>query len=89
MDPGLIVVMAFFLIAIILTGTFVLLIPLSRQLAKFLEFRMAQKSQQLPPEIADELVRLRASVESLDEKVRSVADRQEFMEKLLEPVKSK
>lgn len=89
METGLLAVMAFFLLAIVLTGTFVLLIPLSRQAARFLDFRMAQKSQQLAPEIADELQRLRAAVESLDDKVRSVADRQEFVEKLLEPVKPK
>ena len=82
MDPSLIPIMAFFLTAIILTGGFVLLLPLSKQLAKFLEFRMQDKK--MSPEIEAELRHLRVLVEGLDDKLRSVSDRQEFLEKILE-----
>jgi hypothetical protein len=83
MDPTLLAIMVFFLLAIILTGTFVLMIPLSRQLAKFLEFRMREKTGNVSA-LDTDLRDLRALIERLDDKLSSVADRQEFLEKVLD-----
>jgi len=43
MDPDLILIGGFFLIAIVLTGSFALLLPISRQLARFLERALRDK----------------------------------------------
>jgi hypothetical protein len=83
MDPTMLAIMAFFLIAIILTGTFVLLIPVSRQLAKFMEFRMRDKTA-VPANLEAELRELRALVDAHDLKLHSLNDRQEFIEKVLD-----
>jgi predicted PurR-regulated permease PerM len=83
MEPMLLVIMVFFLLVIILTGSFVLLMPLSKQLARFLDFRMQEKNG-INPGLAQEIQQLRAVVESLDEKVRGVGERQEFLEKVLD-----
>jgi hypothetical protein len=85
MDPAspLFAVMAFFLIAIILTGGFVLLMPLSRQLAKYLEYRMKDTPGVAPP-TNDEIKQLRSAIESMQHELRQVSDRQRFVERLLE-----
>jgi hypothetical protein len=85
MDPAtpLFAIMAFFLIAIILTGGFVLLMPLSRQLAKYLEYRM-KDNPGLPPATDEEIRQLRSAIESMQRELRGVSDRQAFVEKLLE-----
>jgi hypothetical protein len=82
-DRTLVAIMVFFLLAIILTGAFVLMIPLSRQLARFLEFRMREKNE-IPGAAETDVRELRALVQKLDDKLASVSDRQEFLEKVLE-----
>jgi hypothetical protein len=83
MDPTMLAIMVFFLLAIILTGGFVLMMPLSRQLARFLEFRMQDKTN-ISDRVEIEMRQLRALIEGLEDKQRSVSERQEFLEKILE-----
>lgn len=83
MDPDLILIGGIFIVLTILTGAFALLLPLSRQLARFLEFRMRDKAA-ASPNLEGEVRELRALVEGLDQKLHSVSDRQEFLEKVLE-----
>jgi hypothetical protein len=82
MDPR-IAMMVFTLGAIIIVGGFVLLMPLSRQLARYLAFRMQDKAG-LGEGVELELRRLRAAVDGLDQKLHLVSERQEFLEKILE-----
>jgi hypothetical protein len=83
MDPTMLAIMIFFLLAIIITGSFVLLMPLSRQLARFLELRMLGTGA-MSDAVEVELRQLRALVEGIDDRLSSVSDRQEFLEKILE-----
>jgi hypothetical protein len=85
MDPSaqMFAIMAFFLVVIVTIGGFVLLMPLSRQLAKFLEFRMRENSG-TSQGMETELRQVRVIVEALEEKLLRVSDRQEFVEKILE-----
>ena len=83
MDPDLILAGGIFIVLTILTGAFALLLPLSRQLARFLEFRMRDKAA-ASPNLEGEVRELRALVEGLEHKLHSVSDRQEFLEKVLE-----
>jgi hypothetical protein len=83
MDPTMLAIMAFFLLAIIITGSFVLLMPLSRQLARFLELRM-QDQARVGDGVEIELRQLRALLEGLEDKLRTVSDHQEFLEKILD-----
>ena len=83
MEPTLVAIMIFFLLAIVITGGFVLMMPLSKQVAKFLEFRM-QDNRNISGGVENELRQLRAVVEGFEDKLRSVSDRQEFLEKILE-----
>ena len=82
MDPDLILIVGFFLIAIVLTGSFALLLPISRQLAKFLEFRSRDKVG--PSNVEAEMRDLRATVENLERQLSSLIDRQELVEKVLD-----
>lgn len=82
MDPDLILIGGIFIVLTILTGAFALLLPLSRQLARFLEFRMRDKAGS--PNLEGEVRELRALVEGLEHKLHAVSDRQEFLEKVLE-----
>jgi hypothetical protein len=83
MDPTMMGISIFFLLALIIIGGFVLVFPLSRQLAKFLELRMKDKAG-ISEGAVLEVRQLRAVVEGLEGKLQSVADRQEFLEKVLE-----
>jgi hypothetical protein len=83
MDPDMLAIMIFFLLAIIISGCFVLMMPLSRQLAKFLELRI-QGNAGMTDAVRVELRQLRALVEGIDDKLSSVSERQEFLEKVLE-----
>jgi hypothetical protein len=84
MDPTMFAIMGFFLLAIILTGGFVLLIPLSRQLARFLDYRLQEKTGAGSSKIEGELRQLRTLVEGIEKRLQTVSDRQDFVEKVLE-----
>jgi hypothetical protein len=73
--------MLFIIVLVAMTGGFVLLIPISRQLARFLEYRMTAKGRVEDQERTDMLLR---AVESLRDDVARLAERQDFTEKLLE-----
>jgi predicted PurR-regulated permease PerM len=81
MDPNAIAGMIFTLIALVLIGGFILLVPLSRQLAQLMQQRLERG------ETADQDARIASlarAVESLSEEVGRLAERQEFTERLLE-----
>ena len=83
MDPDLLLVGGIFIILTLLTGAFALLLPLSRQLARFLEFRMRDKAAPVS-NLEGEVRELRALVEGLELKLNSINDRQEFLEKVMD-----
>ena len=83
MDPDLILIGGFFLIAIVLTGSFALLLPISRQLARFLELRSRDKLG-AGSNVETEVRELRSAVANLERQLSSVLDRQEFVEKVLD-----
>lgn len=87
MDPMLVPMMIFTLVTIITIGGFILLIPLSKQVARYLAFRMQNKTG-VGEGVEVELRRLRAAVDSLDQKLQLVSERQEFLEKMLESGKA-
>lgn len=80
MDP---LAAIFVLLVIMLLGGIVLLFPLSRQLARYLESRL-KAGASAPESLEAELRELRLLVEGLDDRLRGVAARQEFVEKVLE-----
>lgn len=81
MDPEMIAVMIFFLVALAMIGGFVLLIPIARTLGRYLESRMTQKGRIEDQERTELLLR---AVESLRDDVARLAERQDFTERLLE-----
>ncbi|NJD19774.1 MAG: hypothetical protein FIA95_10905 [Gemmatimonadetes bacterium] len=81
MDPELIPMMIFTIIVIGMVGGFVLLLPITRTLGRYLEYRMSQKARVEDQERMDLLLR---AVESLRDDVARLAERQDFTEKLLE-----
>lgn len=81
MNPEMIAGMLFIIVLVAMMGGFVLLIPISRQLARFLEYRMTQKGRVDDQERTEMLLR---AVESLRDDVQRLAERQDFTEKLLE-----
>ncbi len=81
MDPMAIVGMIFTLVVLVMIGGFILLYPLSRQLAQLVHRRLEKgESGDQDARIAS----LARAVESLGEQVGRLAERQEFTERLLE-----
>ena len=78
MDPMALVGMVFTLILLILTGGFILLFPIARRLGRVLENRLEKRHTE-----PDELARLRETVQTLDADVRALAERQDFIDRLL------
>lgn len=81
MDPMAIVGMIFTLVMLVVIGGFILLIPLSRQLAAFLRLRLERSDK------ADQDARIASltrAVASLRDDIERLAERQEFTEHLLE-----
>ena len=72
----------FVLVGLIITGVFALSLPLARQLARYLDHRMRSNGGDALG--ADEIRKLQATVEALRSDVQSIADRQAFVENLLE-----
>jgi hypothetical protein len=75
--------MIFSLLVVLVIGGFILLYPLSRKLGQVLEARLEERraGRALPMEDVESL---RAAVETLREEVGAVAERQRFVERLLE-----
>ena len=86
MDPELIPMMIFTVIVLAMFGGFILLLPITRRLGKFLEYRMTERTQLMEHEERDRLLR---AIESLRDDVARLAERQEFTERLLDKPPSK
>ena len=76
--------MLFSLLMVLVIGGLILLFPISRRLGKFLEIRIDERMEwdTLPKEAFNELVDI---VEELQTEVNRLSDRQQFVERLLEP----
>ena len=85
MNPSspLFMILTFVLLTMGLVGGIVLLMPLSRQVAKYLEFRMKEPTV-VGGGADSELRQMRAIVESLQDELHRVSDRQAFLEEMLE-----
>ena len=81
MDPNALAGMAFTLILAILVGGFILLFPLSRRLGQLVESKLQNKNG--PALSSGEIEELQRTLQSLEGELRSVKERQEFIEKLL------
>ena len=81
MDPNALAGMVFTLITLVLIGGFILLLPLSRQLAQLVHQRL-DKGQDMDQDAR--VASLARAVEALGEEVARLAERQEFTERLLE-----
>lgn len=82
LDPVIAAGMIFSLVVLMLIGGFVLLYPITRQLGSYLERRMLAEAD--PDEWKGQVRALTREVEALREEVSSLAERQEFTERLLE-----
>jgi hypothetical protein len=76
--------MLFSLLMVLVIGGLILLFPISRRLGKFLEIRIDERMEwdTLPKEAFNELMDV---VEELQSEVTRLKDRQQFVERLLEP----
>ncbi len=82
----------FALLIVFLIGTFVLLFPLSRRLGKVMEEWIQLRQDSSPDRaqlvrIEDGLRLLHGEVESLDQRMSLIGERQDFLESLSEPRK--
>ena len=82
----------FALLMVFLIGTFVLLFPLSRRLGKVMEEWIQLRQDSSPDRaqlvrIEDGLRLLHGEVESLDQRMSLIGERQDFLESLTEPRK--
>jgi hypothetical protein len=80
-DPELIPLMIFTVIVLAMIGGFVVLLPVTRRLGQFLEYRMSEASRVRESEERERILR---AVESLRDDVARLAERQDFTERLLE-----
>jgi hypothetical protein len=82
MDPNAIAGMAFTLILTALVGGFIMLYPVSRRLGQLLESKLQNKNG--PPALTPaEIEALQQALNSLQGDVHRIAERQDFLEKLL------
>ena len=80
-------------VIILLLGTFVLLFPLSRRLGRVLEEWIKLRQETSPDRdtlarLENEVRELRQSVEAGDQRIGLLAERQDFMESLVEAKKT-
>lgn len=80
MDPMALAGMLFALIVIAMIGGFILLLPISRRLGKFLEQRLDARGSDADPA---KLGEVRELILSLQAQIDRMAERQEFTERLL------
>ncbi len=81
LEPMAIVGMIFTLIVLVMIGGFILLFPLSRQLAALLHLRLERGDA---PDQDAHIAQLTKALSSLQEEIDRLAERQEFTERLLE-----
>jgi hypothetical protein len=82
----MIAVMVFSVIVLAMLGGFVVLLPITRRLGAFLEYRMTERTRVMENEEREALLR---AIESLRDDVARVAERQEFTERLLDKPRPK
>lgn len=81
MPPEMLGGMIFTLIVLAMVGGFVLLLPITRRLGQFLEYRMTERTRLMENEEREALLR---AIESLRDDVARLGERQEFTERLLD-----
>jgi hypothetical protein len=81
MDPMALAGMIFTLIVLVMIGGFILLYPLSRQLAALLHLRLERAEA---PDPSGQIASLTRALESMRDEVERLSERQEFTERLLE-----
>jgi len=72
--------MIFTIVLLAMVGGFILVLPITRRLGAFLEYRMTERTPALDGE---ERERLLSAIESLRDDVARLAERQDWMERLL------
>jgi hypothetical protein len=82
MDVELLIVTTFLLLFVLIIGGTILLFPLSRKLGHLIEARIAEKSAVGSPS-KDELRQLAARLSGIESQLESLAERQEFLDKLV------
>ncbi len=82
MEPVILTGMIFTLVVLALVGGFVLLFPLTRQLAAYLERRL--QGSGLEAIDRAQVIQIRKLLEDLEVQVAELLERQDFTEKLLE-----
>ena len=91
--PTAIAEMVAALLMVFLIGTFVLLFPLSRRLGKVMEEWIQLRHDSAPDRgrlerIEDGLRLIHGEVESMDQRMSLIGERQDFLESLTEPRKT-
>jgi hypothetical protein len=79
MEPTVLAAMVFTLLVIMMIGGFILLVPVSRRLGKVLEKWLEDRR---PGSKDPDVAQLRAAVQALEREVRSLRERQDFVEGL-------
>jgi hypothetical protein len=80
-DPEVIPAMIFTIVVLAMIGGFVVLLPITRRLGAFLEWKMSERTRLMENEERERLLR---AIESLRDDVAHLAERQEFTERLLD-----
>ena len=84
MNPHDVAPMIVFTTLIVVTGGVVLLRPLARRLGDLIDVTIAERRRNLaPPEPAPDQTRLLSVVESIEERLERLEDRQDFTDQLL------
>jgi len=77
--------MVFTIIVLAMIGGFIVVLPITRRLGKFLEYKMTERTRIMEN---DEREALLKAIESLRDDVARLAERQEFTERLLDKPRS-
>jgi hypothetical protein len=77
--------MVFTLIVLAMIGGFIVVLPITRRLGKFLEYKMTERTRMMENEEREALLK---AIESLRDDVARLAERQEFTERLLDKPRS-
>lgn len=86
MDPGAIAPMVVSVVLIVTSGLVFLLRPIAKKLGNFLEVVAEEKRRQLAPQpmAREEASQIAGVLETLDQRLARLEERQEFTDKLLE-----
>jgi len=81
MNPEALAGMLFTIVVLAMIGGFILVLPITRRLGAFLEYRMSERTKALESEERERFLR---AIESLRDDVARLAERQDWMERLLQ-----